>query len=62
MTIVSLLIAVCVVALLYWAVSRILAAFGVGEPVQTVVRVLAVVFVILLILNAFGLLPGFLRG
>jgi hypothetical protein len=53
-TIVGLLIALVVVCLLFWAVNAILAAFGVGDPIATLVKVVFVVLVVLYLLSAFG--------
>jgi hypothetical protein len=55
MDLVSLLVGLIVVALLFWAVRALLAAFGIGDPIATVVYVLMVVFVILWLL---GLVTG----
>jgi hypothetical protein len=37
LSIVALLVAVLVACLVYWAPTRIMAAFGVGDPIRTVV-------------------------
>ena len=58
MTILGLLAAVVILCLVYWCVTRLMAAFGVGDPIATVVRVILVVLVILWLLSAFGLAPG----
>ena len=58
--ILSLLISILVIALLYWAITSILAAVGIGEPIQTIVKVVMVVILVLVVLNAFGLMPRFL--
>ena len=58
MTLLSLLITVIVFCLFYWAVTRLMAAFGVGEPVSTIVIVLLVVLFALWLLQAFGVLGG----
>jgi hypothetical protein len=50
---VGILVALIVVALLYWAIMRILAAFGVGEPIATVVQVAFVVLVVLWLVGMF---------
>lgn len=56
MTIIGLLLALIVIGLLFWAVNAILRAFGVGDPIATLVRVLLVVLVVLwLIGSVFGL-------
>lgn len=58
MTLIGLLVALIVIALLYWAVMSILGAFGVGDPIATVVRVLFVLIVVLWLLSWFGVLGG----
>ncbi len=42
----------------FWAITKLMAAFGVGDPIATVVKVIFVVLVILWLLSAFGLAPG----
>jgi len=58
MSIVGLLVALIVVCLLWYAVTSILSAFGVEDPIRTLVRVLFVVLVVLWLLSAFGVLGG----
>lgn len=58
--IIQLLISVLVVLLLYWAVTSILAAFNVGEPAYTVGRVMLVLVLVVMLLQAFGLVPRWL--
>ncbi len=55
MSIVSLLVGLIIIALLFWAVRALLGAFGIGDPIATVVYVLMVVVVILWLL---GLVTG----
>ncbi len=55
MDLISLLVALIVIALLFWAVRALLAAFGIGDPIATVVYVLMVVIVIIYLL---GLVTG----
>ena len=55
MSVIGLLVWVVVFCLAVWAVRALMAAFGVGEPISTVVYVLLVVFVILWLV---GLLNG----
>jgi len=52
MDLISLLVALIVIALLFWAVRALMAAFGIGDPIATVVYVLMVVVVILWLLGA----------
>lgn len=58
MSILSLLIGLIVILVVFWAVQRLLAAFGVGEPIATIVYVLLVVLVLLWILSTFGWIGG----
>lgn len=52
MDILSLLVALIIIALLFWAVRALLTAFGIGDPIATVVYVILVVLVILWLLGA----------
>lgn len=54
MSIISLLVALVLVCVVYWAVTRILAAFGVGDPIATVVQVVLVVLILLWVLSQFS--------
>lgn len=54
MSIVGLLIALMLVCLVVWAARRILAAFGIGEPISTLVYVAIVVLVVLWLLGQVG--------
>lgn len=58
MTLIGLLVALVVICLVYWCVISILSAFGVGDPIATIVKVVFVVAVILWLLSAFGLGTG----
>ncbi len=51
MDIVSLLVGLIIIALLFWAVRALLGAFGIGDPIATVVYVLMVVIVIIWLLG-----------
>ena len=52
MNLISLLVGLIVIGLLFWAVRALLAAFGIGDPIATVVYVLMVIMVILWLLGA----------
>ena len=54
MTIIGLFVARIVVCLLYWACQSILRAFGVGDPIATIVKVVFVLIVVLWLVSAFG--------
>ena len=58
MTLLGLLAIVIVICLAFWAITKLMAAFGVGDPIATVVKVIFVVLVILWLRSAFGLAPG----
>jgi hypothetical protein len=60
-TIIGLLIALVVICLLFWAITAILGAFGVGDPIATVVKVIFVVIVVLWLVSAFGYGTGLPR-
>ena len=50
----AFLLFVIVGCVLYWAVLKILAAFGIGDPIATVVQVLLVILLLFGFLDAFG--------
>ncbi len=58
MPILSILVVLLVIVLLYWAITKIMAAFGIGDPIHTVVIVCYTVAVILYLLAWVGFLPG----
>ena len=58
MSIVGLVVALLVFCLLWWAITKLLAAFGVGDPIATVVKVVFVVLVVLYLLSALGVVGG----
>jgi hypothetical protein len=60
-SIIGLLVALVIVCLLFWAVTRILAAFSIGDPIATVVRVILVVLVVLWLISEFGFGAGLPR-
>jgi hypothetical protein len=55
-SLVSLLVALIVVCLLFWAIQRILAAFGIGDPIATLVQVVFVLIVVFWVLQSFGVI------
>lgn len=61
MTLIPLLVALVVVCLLFWAVTAILGAFGVGDPIATIVKVVFVVLVVLWLISALGYGGSMLR-
>ncbi len=58
MTLISLLVALVVICLVFWAVNAVLRAFGVGDPVATLVKVVFVIVVVLWALSVLGYGPG----
>lgn len=59
MGLLSLLIALVVICLVWWAVTAILRAFGVGDPIATLIKVVFVVLVVLWLLSTvLGYGPG----
>jgi hypothetical protein len=61
--VISVLLAVLVVCVVFWAASSLLAAFTVPDPIRTVVLVLVVLVALVWLVGAFGApLPnGWLR-
>jgi len=58
MSLIGIVVAVIVICLVYWCLMRIMAAFGVGEPIATVVQVAFVLIVVLYLLSVvFGVGP-----
>ncbi len=59
MSIVGLLVIVLVACLIWWVVISLLSAFGIGDPVATVVKVVLVVCFILWLISVLGYsVPG----
>jgi hypothetical protein len=54
MNIIGILIALIIICVLFWAVRALMGAFGIGDPIATVVYVVFVVLVVLWLLSAFG--------
>jgi len=63
MSLLSLLVVLVVACVLIWAAKALMAAFGIGDPIRTVIYVLLVVIVVLWCASALGVLPSgpFLR-
>ncbi len=51
MDLVTLLVGLVVICLVFWACRAIMGAFGIGEPIATVVNVALVVLVIIWLLG-----------
>lgn len=54
--IIQLFVLLIVGCLLWWAATKILAAFGIGDPVATVVQVAIVFLFVFALLDMFGYL------
>ena len=52
---ITLLVGLIVVCVILWAAQRLMAAFGVGDPISTVVYVLLVLVALWWLLGEFGL-------
>ena len=58
MTLLGLLIFLIVACVVVWAARAIMAAFGIGDPIATVVYVLLVVLLLVAFLNQIGAVPN----
>lgn len=58
MPIIGLFVLLILACLAFWAARAILAAFGIGDPVATLVYVAIVVIVVVGGLSMLGVLPG----
>lgn len=55
---IALLVLLLVGCVVLWAAQKLLAAFGVGDPIATVVYVLLVLLLLAALLGHFGYGPG----
>ncbi len=58
MDLVSLLVVLLVFCVVIWAARALMAAFGIGEPISTVVFVIIVLLVVLYVVQALGYVGG----
>lgn len=59
MTLIGLLVIVLIACVIWWAIISMIRAFGIGEPVATVVKVVLVVIFVLWLISALGYgVPG----
>ena len=58
MSLIGLLILLLVFCLIVWAARQLMGAFGIGQPIATVVRVVILLIFVLWLIEALGLLPG----
>jgi uncharacterized membrane protein len=54
MTIIGLLVALVLICLVIWAAKALLTAFGIGEPLHTVIWVVVVILAVLIVLGYVG--------
>jgi len=57
MSLVSILVVLLVFCLVIWAARAIMVAFGIGDPIATVVYVVLVFVLILWLLSLIGIVP-----
>ena len=57
MSIVSLLIVLLLFCLVIWVVRSVLSAFGIGDPIYTIVQVIFVLIFVLWLVEMLGVLP-----
>lgn len=55
---IGLLILLLVACVVLWAAQRLMAAFGIGDPIATVIYVLLVLIILAAVLGHFGYGPG----
>lgn len=55
MSLIGLLLAIVIFGVITWAARALLGAFGIGDPIATVVQVLLVLVFLFWILQGFGL-------
>lgn len=58
MSLIGILVALVVVCVVLWAAQRLMAAFGVGDPIATVVYVVLVLLALYFLLTSFGVVGG----
>ncbi len=54
MSLISLIVALIIIGLVFWVIRALIGAFSIGEPVGTIIYVLAVVLVVLWLLQAIS--------
>ena len=58
MNLIGLLVALLVFCIVLWAARALMSAFGVGDPIATVVYVVLVLIVLLWIVDQLGIIGG----
>lgn len=61
MSLIGLVLAIVVFGVIVWAARSLLSAFGIGDPVATVVQVLIVLAFLFWLLQAFGFTAPLVR-
>ncbi len=56
--VISLLVFLIVMGVVWWAATRLIAAFGIPEPVATVILVVIVLLMVLAVLDFTGILAS----
>ncbi len=59
MSLIGVLLVLLVACIVYWAATKLMAAFEIGDPIRTVVLVLLVLVLLIYLVGAFGVsIPG----
>jgi len=58
MSLITLLIVLLVFCVVVWAARALMGAFGIGDPIATVVYVILVLIMLLWVIQSLGLLGG----
>jgi hypothetical protein len=58
MSLLSILVTILVFAIVFWAARALLSAFGIGDPIATVIYVILVILFLAYLLSLVGVLPG----
>ncbi len=58
MSLIGLLVLLLIFCLVAWAVKALLAAFGIGDPIATIVWVVLVIIFVLFLVQSLGVLGG----
>jgi len=61
MSLIGFVIGLVIIGLLWWAVQKLLGAFGIGDPIRTVVLVVFVVLVCVWLVSMITGRPLFVR-
>ena len=58
MSLITLLIVLLVFCVVVWAARALMSAFGIGDPIATVVYVILVLIMLIWVIQSLGLLGG----